>query len=93
MWDLPGSETETVSPVLAGRFFIIEPPEKPYKNALMLRLPALCCKLLYNLILSPNPRLLGAVLSGSLKILSPGPKALKIPIEQNVIQFLGCDYF
>ena len=29
MWDLPGSGNEPVSPALAGRFFITEPPGKP----------------------------------------------------------------
>ena len=32
MWDLPASGTESLSPVLAGRFFITEPPGKPYKG-------------------------------------------------------------
>ena len=32
MWDLPTSGTESVSPVLAGRFFITEPPGKTYKG-------------------------------------------------------------
>ena len=31
MWDLPGSETELVSPALAGRFFTTEPPGKALK--------------------------------------------------------------
>ena len=29
MWDLPGSETEPVSPALAGRFFTTKLPGKP----------------------------------------------------------------
>ena len=29
MWDLPGSETESVSPTLAGGFLATEPPGKP----------------------------------------------------------------
>ena len=29
MWDFPGSEIESVSPMLAGRFFTTEPPGKP----------------------------------------------------------------
>ena len=29
MWDLPGLGIELVSPTLAGRFFITEPPGKP----------------------------------------------------------------
>ena len=30
MWDLPRSGVETVSPVLAGRFFTTEPPGSPF---------------------------------------------------------------
>ena len=29
MWNLPGPETESVSPALAGTFFTTEPAEKP----------------------------------------------------------------
>jgi hypothetical protein len=30
MWDLPGSGIKTVFPALAGKFFITEPPGKPF---------------------------------------------------------------
>ena len=30
MWDIPGSGIQPVSPALAGIFFTIEPPGKPY---------------------------------------------------------------
>ena len=33
MWDLPASGAGSLSPVLAGRFFITEPPGKPHKGA------------------------------------------------------------
>ena len=35
MWDLPRSGVEPVSPALAGRFFTIEPPGKPWEQVLM----------------------------------------------------------
>ena len=49
----------------------------------MLRLPALCCKLLDNSTPSPRPAVhpLKTVLSGLLEILSPGLEVLKIPTE------------
>ena len=66
-------------------------------NLLIFRLPASCCKLLYNLIppfhLQPSC-LLGAVLSGLLERLSP-----KLEISKNShqrkynSQLPGCDYF
>ena len=59
----------------------------------MFRLPALCCKLLYNLtpLLTPTS---SDVLLGSLEMLSPELEVLKIPtkIKRNS-QLLGCEYF
>ena len=36
MWGPPGSETELMSPTLAGRFFTAEPPGKPQTSAFYL---------------------------------------------------------
>ena len=33
MWGLPGPGIEPLSPALAGGFFIMEPPGKPYNEA------------------------------------------------------------
>ena len=35
MWELPGPGIEPVSPVLAGGFFITEPPGKPITSVLI----------------------------------------------------------
>ena len=40
MWDLPGSGMEPVSPALAGKFFITEPPGKPHKVLSYLIIPS-----------------------------------------------------
>ena len=48
-------------------------------NLLMFRLPALCCKT--SIEPGSSPRLLGAVLSGPLEMLSPRFEVLKIPTE------------
>ena len=37
MWDLPGPGLEPMSPVLAGGFLTIEPPEKPLAKFLILK--------------------------------------------------------
>ena len=37
MWDLPGPETELMSPTLAGGFFTNEPPGKPFKQVIKVK--------------------------------------------------------
>ena len=56
-----------------------------HKTLLILRLLALCYKLLYNL--TPFPHLLRKVLSGSLEVLSPRLKVLKIPVNKTTLNF------
>ena len=48
MWDLPESGIKPVSPVLAGRFFTTEPPEKPRSLVFKLLRFKLCMDVMSN---------------------------------------------
>ena len=66
---------------IAGRFFTSEPPESPY----IFRLPAPCCKLLYNL--TPPSTSWETVLSESVEILSPRLEFLRISPSKATLYF------